>query len=118
MKLSQLTYIFSVILFCGPVLLFLWEKDRRILKKYELILFIMILISLPVAATEYFAMRWRAWFYYPDKTLNIQFGAQLDTYFLGMAIFVMMAALTLVFAANVDKSSRKPHHKAVQARRK
>ena len=100
--MKHLLYLFSIILFCGPCLLILWKRDGRVLKRYELVLLIMVAISLPVAISDYFAIRWQAWSYNPATTLNIRFPGELESYLFSAAVTVLIASATLILARQVD----------------
>jgi lycopene cyclase domain-containing protein len=109
MKYSQLHYLFSIILFCGPVFLLALRRHERLLKKSELIFLILIAISIPYAGlADYVALHTGAWFYSAHGSFDIQFGAELESYLFVMALIVVYGSTTIVLANRIDrKSSRK-----------
>lgn len=111
MKLSQLSYLFSIIIFCGPILLLIWKREARILKKYEITLLATVIISLPIAVAEFFALKWGAWKYFPDGVLDFKLGAQLESYLFWIAFILMAGSITLILAAKQDKQFRAKRRK-------
>lgn len=105
--MNRLTYLFSILLFCGPALFIIWKNGERVLKKYEVLLFYIILISIPVTFTDYFALKWGAWYYYPAHTLNVYFLTELETYIFTAIVALGVASAMLVFAARIDGWNRK-----------
>jgi lycopene cyclase domain-containing protein len=118
MKLSQFSYLLSIILFCGPLILLIWKREARILKKYELALFVSVLVSMPIAVGEFYALKWQAWAYYPNSVLNVRLGGQLESYLFLTAVIVLVGSVTLVLATRVDKktpAARRLKYKAMRA---
>lgn len=91
----------------GPCLLVIWKRDRRILKRYELVLLTVVAISIPVTMADWYAMKWGAWEYNPANTVNIHFPAELESYFFSLAVSATIASCTLVLARQVDLKSNK-----------
>lgn len=104
MKLGQLTYIFSIFLFSGTFVLAKWHKDKKILKKYELVILLVILFFLPFTAFDYFALKWGAWFYNPQRTLDIKLSAEIETYLFAVGVTCSMAIVAIASAVRVDRS--------------
>lgn len=105
MKLQQLTYLFSIVIFAGTTILVKWHRDKRILKKYELVILAVMAISLPFAVTDYFALKWGAWSYNSAHTLNVNYGTKLETYIFSAAVACIMALVTIASAARIDRFS-------------
>jgi hypothetical protein len=64
--------------------------------------------SLLYAPTEYFALKWKAWSYYPDQVLGMRYGAEFETYLFAAAITIITAFFTLTYALKID---RRPNSK-------
>lgn len=80
------------------------KKKGRLLRKYESVLLIMCILGIPFAATETFALRWKAWHYHSQNILNIQLGAQIETYLVGLGVFMAVASATLIAITQTDRS--------------
>lgn len=78
------------------------------LKKYEIVLLILIAISLPMAMADYFAIRWGAWQYNPATTFNIHLPGELETYLFAVAVTIIIASSTLFLTQGVDRSKKRP----------
>ena len=96
-------YLLSILIFCGVPLILVWRYERRILKRYELLILSVMFIGVLYAASEYFALQWQAWRYNPDRIFDIRIGAEIETYVLGGGTFSLISAATIVFAALVDR---------------
>jgi len=119
MKLSQFTYLLSVVLFCGPIMFLVWKRNAKLLKKHELALLILVAMSIPIALTDWVAIRWGAWEYLPQGSLQIQYGAEVESYFFAIFVTVLVASITLVKASRVDKKlSQKSKLEAFKRRTK
>lgn len=111
MKLSQLTYLVSIVLFCGSaiaaLLYKLTKKEQRVLKKNEWVLFWLVVLAVPFTAVEFFALKWHAWHYYSEQTLDVAFGAQLETYIFAITVTIVLAVATLLSASRIDTARKK-----------
>ena len=118
--IEHLNYLFSIIIFAGTATLIVWHKRTRLLKKYEVVLVFLVSVSVPFASTEYFALKWRAWFYYPLHTLNLQYLAEVESYIFAMFVTLFCASVTIIYALKVDKKAdlyaRKRSHKRRSSR--
>lgn len=103
MKLAQLTYLLSIVIFAGSAMLAVWVKYKKILRKYEMLLLVVVSLFIPFAAVEYFALKWGAWSYNPDKTSNVYFGSALETYIFAICVALVLGAVTVVHATVHDK---------------
>lgn len=103
MKLSNWSYLFSIFLFCGPLLLIIWKRQERILKKYEFALLFATLVSMPIGASEFFALKWRAWQYNKDSILPIRVGGQIESYIFLAAVIWLVGSVTLILSVKQDK---------------
>jgi len=115
MNLHHFNYIFSIIIFAGTAILIEWHRNKRVLKKYELIILFLAAVSVPFTATDYFALKWHAWFYYPGQNLDIKFITQAETYLFAIAVTVFSATVTLIYAARQD---RKLNHRSSSNKRR
>lgn len=105
--MSHLAFLLSILLFCGPIALLIWHREQRMLKKYELVLLIMIVLSVIfVGPADFYALRWGAWKYGADVTSDIYLLTLPETYLFGIAVTGIVAAVTLVFAAQIDRQHR------------
>lgn len=118
MNIDHLKYLFTIIIFAGSVLLILWARDKRILRRYELVILPVVAISVPFAATDWFALRWHAWYYYSQNTLDIKFITELETYIFAAAITACVACATVVFATREDRLRKKRRHTKKQRKLK
>ena len=107
MKFSNFIYLFSILLFTGPVILKLWRRESKILKKYEWVVIIVVALGTCWAAFDVFSLRWNLWYYYPEQNLNINFGTVLETYIWAAAVSFIISAVTLVYAYRMDKGKIK-----------
>ncbi len=115
MDLQKYTYLFSSIIIGGTAFLVEYKRNRKLLKKYELVILTVIAIGIPYATTDYFALKWHAWFYSSTNTFNIHFGTELES-FLFVAVFAFIAStVTLVGAYKIDH--RKKSTKSSRSRR-
>ena len=89
----------------------------RALKRSEIVLLAVIIYGFFFAATEFFALQWGAWFYYPDQTLNVRFGSQVETYLFSAVTAGLVGIATLVGAARLD-AMRAKHGRPKRTRRK
>lgn len=105
MKLQNLTYLLSVVVFAGTTALLIWYKNKKVLRRYELILLFLIPMGMLLAMSDFFALEWRAWFYYPDQNLNISFVTPIESYLLAVGIMIFCGAITLVYAAKTDRKT-------------
>lgn len=108
MKITHLSYLFSILLFCGPILLLVWKRHARILKRYELAILIAIVISLPVATAEAYALKWHDWAYHKSAVLGIRIGGQIESYVFLIIVVALVGSVTLVLANQVDKNNKGP----------
>lgn len=106
MKLSQLSHLLSIVLLCGPLLLIVWKKQERVLKRYELSLLVAILVSMPIAMGEYFAFKWKAWAYNPNEVLHLRIGGQIESFVLLIGVMWLVGSVTLIYALKIDKRNR------------
>jgi len=104
-------YLFSILLFCGPILMIIWRLQERILKKYELVLLIVVLLSLPFSLTEFYALKWGVWEYYPNHVFNVRFFAESETFVFSIAVTLLTASLTLIAAYFLIDRKTKKHDK-------
>lgn len=107
--LAQLSYLLSITVFIGIPLLVLWRKHVILLRTHRKIILLAGLSSLPLAACEYLALEWGAWFYYPERTLNFSVLTQIETYILALTIMVSGACLTIVCAEKLEKEGQLLH---------
>lgn len=106
LSMWHFTYLISVVVFCGLPFIVMLEKRKRMLKRYELVLLTMVGAGTVLAASDYFAVRWGAWYYNPSRTLGVHYITQIETFVFSAAIFLTVATATLISAAMVDSRSR------------
>lgn len=109
MSSSHFLYLLSIALIGLPVLLTIWLKNERVLKKHEMVLLILIIIGFAYGSTEYFAIRWNAWHYFPNHVLGLLFGAQIETYLVGVVGVAIISSTTLVLITAQDRDIRLRH---------
>ncbi|MBI5906577.1 lycopene cyclase domain-containing protein [Candidatus Saccharibacteria bacterium] len=107
MKLEQYTYLLSIMVFVGTPLLVKWKRAKKELKRYEIILLILVLLSILFTTTDYFALKWGAWHYNPERTFNKQVATEIETYIFAAAVCFIVASATLTFAVYEDRIRRK-----------
>ena len=105
MKLTNFIYLFSILLFTGPIILKLWRRESKILKRYEWVVIIIVAMGTCWAAFDIFSLRWNLWYYYPAQNLNIRFGTVLETYIWAAVVSFIIAAVTLVYAQSLDRKA-------------
>lgn len=107
MKLQQFTYLFSIIIFGGFYIWARWKSRKRALKKYEVVVLFMVAVSLPFTLVDFFALKWGAWVYSPERTLNVKFAAPLETYIFSAVVVFIISTSTLASAMVIDKKSKR-----------
>jgi lycopene cyclase domain-containing protein len=105
--MRHLTYLLTILVFCGIPWLIMLKYRERVLKKYEIVILVVVIIGILFSATDYFALRWGAWYYDPSKTLNVHFLTEIETYLLGAGTSLEVASATLIWASFVDRKSKK-----------
>lgn len=115
MKLSNLSYLFSIVLFCAPLLLITWKREGRILKKYELTLLAVIIVSIPISASEFFALSWKVWKFGSEAVLPIRLGGQIETHIFLVAVIWLVGSIILILATWQDKRQQALKRKNKQA---
>lgn len=109
--MNHLTYLLSVIVFCGIPFLVMWRKQERVLKRYELVILIMVVLGVLFSTTDYFAVHWGAWYYNPQHTLDVNFITEVETFGFGAGIFLCVASATVISAGIVDRLARAKQRK-------
>ncbi|HEY4964025.1 MAG TPA: hypothetical protein VIH90_04990 [Candidatus Saccharimonadales bacterium] len=104
--MRHLTYLFSIIGFCGIPWLIMLKYQERMLKKYEKVILLVVATSILFSASDFFTLRWGAWYYNPGQTLNIRFITEIETFLFAAAVFLVVASATIISAAMVDNRSR------------
>jgi len=104
--MNHLTYLASILLFCGVAWLVLWQKYKKILQRDRFVLVIIVALGLLFATPEYFALRWGAWYYNPQRTLGVHYITELESFGFSAGIFLCLAAITLVSADRFDSSMK------------
>lgn len=105
--MKHLTYLLSILVFCGIPWLIMLKYQERVLKKYEIVILVVVIIGFLFSASDYFALRWGAWYYDPSKTLNVHFLTEIETYLGGAGVFLEVASATLIWASFVDRKNKK-----------
>ncbi|HCM52195.1 TPA: hypothetical protein DIS56_03655 [Candidatus Saccharibacteria bacterium] len=103
MNLFQLAYLITILVFIGIPFVILWRKNMVSLRANRKIILLVSLSSIPFVAFEFFALKWGAWFYYSERTLNFSFLAQVETYILGPIIMAFGASLTIACTEKLEK---------------
>lgn len=102
--MNHLTFLLSIPIFCGPALLLIWRREQRVLKKYELVILIMVLLSiLFVGPADFSAIHLQAWQYGAGVTSGIYLLTLPETYLFGMAVTAIVAMVTLVYTTRIDR---------------
>lgn len=107
----HLAYLFSILFFCGLPWLIMLKYQERVLKRYEKVILIVVVVSLIFSTSEYFALRWGAWYFNPKETLNIHFPGELETLFFGIAASLAIASGTVIYASITDRKNRQKKRK-------
>ena len=106
MKSQNLLYLASLIVFLVFVLLIRLHQEKRLIKKYEFIVLIVVGISIPYAATDYFALKWGAWHYSPEHTLNIKIPTEIEAYIFSAVMAFIICLVTLFYAPKISRHAR------------
>lgn len=102
-------YFLSIVLFCGPLLLIGWKREIPIFRKYERTVVLLVGISLPFAGiADYVAIRWQAWQFSATSTSNIYFLTLPESYLFSAAVTLLVSLVTLTWAQQVDRRSKRP----------
>lgn len=104
---SHFLYLASLLVFAMGSLLVIYCRERRILKKYEVIILLVVAISIPYAATDYFALKWGAWFYSPLHTLNLRYPTEIEAYAFSAATAFIVASIGLYQMAKIDRIKKR-----------
>src|SRR5579872_39445 len=105
--MQHLEYLFAIFLFLGPAMLVIWRLNARLLKKYEIVLIVLTTISTIGSLTEYYALKWGAWAYFANHTLNLRFYAEIESFVFSACIILSVGMVTLVGASLIDKKQLK-----------
>lgn len=105
--MQRLSYLFLILFILGLLVMAEWYRNKRILKKYEVLLLILMSMGVMGSASEYFALKWSIWSFSVTKSLNLRFGAELETYLYGVLAILLIAMITIVHATLLDRGSRK-----------
>ena len=111
MKLMQLWYICTIVIFIGLGSYKIWSSDKDTLRQHWKFILGFTLFTVPWAYWDAVALRWKAYQYNPEHVLHIRvFGGQFETYvFMGLVGMVVCAA-TLVYMKREEKSELKIRH--------
>lgn len=86
----------------------MWRYEQRILRKYEIVILLVVAIGFLLSATDYFAINWHVWYYDPRHTLHIRIGAEVETYLFGATAFLVVSSATIIAASLTDQRQGKP----------
>lgn len=114
MNLNQFSFLLTILFFTSTAILILINsRERKVLKKYEVVVLISLAIFIPYTLTEYFALQWGAWFYLPQGSFDIKLGAEVETYLFSALTAFIVASITLVSAWHTDKKLAAKKRKSV-----
>lgn len=103
MKISQLFYLLTILVFGGLGNYILWKRYGKILKKHIKFILLFSTISVIFAYWDAVALRWKAYQYNPDHTLYIRiFGGELETYIFMIVIAAGVCSATIIYADKED----------------
>lgn len=107
MNISHFSYLFFIVFTVGFLVAAEWYRNKKVLKKYELFLILLMILGALGASSEYFALKWQVWSFSIEKSLNIKFGAELETYLYGILGTLLISIITIVYASKIDQRKTK-----------
>jgi hypothetical protein len=102
-NLHHFSYLFLIIFTLGALVIAEAYKNKRIIRKYESLLLILMLLGAAGSSSEYFALRWHLWTFTAAKSFNIVFGAEVETYIYGILATLLIAIITLASLTTIDR---------------
>ena len=106
MEPQQFLYLFSVIFFPAVAIAIRWKKRQSAITKYWPVIIFLTLISIPFMVLDLFAVRWRAWDYLPTTSLQIVWGAEIETLLFAALVTFVVATAVVAAADRVDKKQK------------
>jgi heme/copper-type cytochrome/quinol oxidase subunit 2 len=88
----------------------MWQQRKEVLKRHTLVIVGVTIFGIVFAATDYFAVRWSAWYYHSQRTLDIRFVTEVETFLFSAAIFFCVATATIISADIVDNLPKTRRH--------
>ena len=116
--MEHLTYLSTTLVFCGIPWLIMLKYQERVLKRYEIVLLVVVLIGFLFSTSDYFGTRWGAWYYNPTRTLGIHFLTGVETFILGAGVALEVGSATIIWASYVDRKIHKHSANTNRARNK
>jgi len=107
MHFGQYTYLFTTLIFAGGAVAIEYSlaHTRNALWKFRwLVVTIAAICTVLGVAAEAVALKWGAWDYSPEKTLNILIaGVPIETYLFSVLVSIAVSSATLYWVSCEDR---------------